>query len=280
MSSTSANEPEDSPLREDLPFSKEWYAVRLYRWVLRFHLWTLKALSGDLCQRALASANLSGVLGLGSASYAINIIAFDLPRTTADLLQLMGLVIIVLTVFHVYSIKAILANVPQPGCVTLCIAMLSIFLFGLNVSLMTQLHWAGRLLARNVVLIMMTMNIVVIYYTFWLSLLLISGVLFCGEFLCRALVCRLSRPFLSRPDCPLIVYPLVPAYISAEKLIATRRYLERECQNKECAVCLRGFREGESVKQLACHPNHIFHPECLHQWLCEKLTCPICRAHI
>jgi|GEM_PF-5901295 predicted membrane channel-forming protein YqfA (hemolysin III family) len=52
-------------------------------------------------------------------------------------------------------------------------------------------------------------------------------------------------------------------------------------EQKECAICLADFQETEKVNQLPCH--HIFHKDCLHPWVKERMegyeesTCPTCR---
>ncbi|KAF3326468.1 E3 ubiquitin-protein ligase ATL6 [Carex littledalei] len=47
----------------------------------------------------------------------------------------------------------------------------------------------------------------------------------------------------------------------------------------ECAVCLSEFADDESLKLLpgCCH---VFHPECIDQWLENHTTCPVCRADL
>lgn len=47
----------------------------------------------------------------------------------------------------------------------------------------------------------------------------------------------------------------------------------------ECAVCLSEFADDESLKLLpGCF--HVFHPECIDQWLENHTTCPVCRADL
>lgn len=48
-------------------------------------------------------------------------------------------------------------------------------------------------------------------------------------------------------------------------------------------MCLLEFKIGEPmspadlVVQLSCNPAHVFHAECLKQWVDMQFTCPICR---
>ncbi|KAG8638002.1 putative RING-H2 finger protein ATL19 [Manihot esculenta] len=47
----------------------------------------------------------------------------------------------------------------------------------------------------------------------------------------------------------------------------------------ECAICLDEFGSGDLCRLLPLC-KHIYHFECINQWLLEELTCPICRSPI
>jgi hypothetical protein len=47
-----------------------------------------------------------------------------------------------------------------------------------------------------------------------------------------------------------------------------------ESDTEDCSICLENTTENDT--QLIC--GHIFHNECLHEWLDEHTTCPVCRA--
>ena len=51
-------------------------------------------------------------------------------------------------------------------------------------------------------------------------------------------------------------------------------YRMNKFDNFECSICFDLFKENELLKQLKC--NHIFHKECLSQWLLNENKCPIC----
>ena len=46
----------------------------------------------------------------------------------------------------------------------------------------------------------------------------------------------------------------------------------------QCGICMDSFKHDENIKQLAC--DHIFHKECLNQWLQSKKNCPLCEKII
>lgn len=45
-----------------------------------------------------------------------------------------------------------------------------------------------------------------------------------------------------------------------------------------CMICLEDFAEKESVCILNCHISHLFHENCLLEWLAHKYVCPICQS--
>jgi hypothetical protein len=47
----------------------------------------------------------------------------------------------------------------------------------------------------------------------------------------------------------------------------------------ECLICLDNFEENETLIKIKC--NHIFHCNCIKNWLCEESNkCPVCRIEI
>ncbi|ESP01849.1 hypothetical protein LOTGIDRAFT_138976, partial [Lottia gigantea] len=53
---------------------------------------------------------------------------------------------------------------------------------------------------------------------------------------------------------------------------------ENDDQLEKCTICLSEFEDGEDVRRLPC--MHLFHIECVDQWLCTNKKCPICRVDI
>ncbi|KAI4350001.1 hypothetical protein L6164_010534 [Bauhinia variegata] len=47
----------------------------------------------------------------------------------------------------------------------------------------------------------------------------------------------------------------------------------------ECAVCLCEFEDTEKLR-LIPKCDHVFHPECIDEWLASHTTCPVCRANL
>ena len=47
---------------------------------------------------------------------------------------------------------------------------------------------------------------------------------------------------------------------------------------EKCTICLSDFGEEEDVRRLPC--MHLFHIECVDQWLPTNKRCPICRVDI
>lgn len=56
--------------------------------------------------------------------------------------------------------------------------------------------------------------------------------------------------------------------------LLTESFIAEESDDT-CAVCLDSFEEKKVIK-LRC--NHLFHSECISNWIEYQTTCPICRA--
>jgi hypothetical protein len=65
-----------------------------------------------------------------------------------------------------------------------------------------------------------------------------------------------------------------------ERQLVTRHYLDEEenASHKECAICLSSFKKGEEVAQsVNSECTHLFHTECIVDWLVTQPACPECR---
>ena len=49
-------------------------------------------------------------------------------------------------------------------------------------------------------------------------------------------------------------------------------------ENDGCVICLDNFKTDEKIIKLPC--NHIYHPECIQEWLKNNITCPLCRNEL
>jgi len=49
-------------------------------------------------------------------------------------------------------------------------------------------------------------------------------------------------------------------------------------ENYQCIICMEEFQKQEKVKILPC--GHIFHGDCIKEWLLKQKTCPFCKSEI
>jgi E3 ubiquitin-protein ligase BIG BROTHER-like protein len=75
----------------------------------------------------------------------------------------------------------------------------------------------------------------------------------------------------------------VSAGLEKEKLSALpirtfREICKRDGVHDPCIICQIEFEQDDAVQELPCH--HIYHPECISQWLAHKKTCPHCGQEI
>lgn len=52
----------------------------------------------------------------------------------------------------------------------------------------------------------------------------------------------------------------------------------KEHMATDCHICLDAFDFGVDVVVLSC--EHFFHVKCIHTWLKQKRSCPICRCDL
>ncbi|GMJ15956.1 Arabidopsis Toxicos en Levadura 92 [Hibiscus trionum] len=46
-----------------------------------------------------------------------------------------------------------------------------------------------------------------------------------------------------------------------------------------CSICLQGLKDGELARNLA-RCGHMFHLNCIDEWLSREGSCPMCRQHV
>jgi hypothetical protein len=51
-----------------------------------------------------------------------------------------------------------------------------------------------------------------------------------------------------------------------------------EAANRECVVCLEPQQIGNIACKLPC--GHLYHTDCLREWLVKHCTCPVCRFEL
>ena len=53
---------------------------------------------------------------------------------------------------------------------------------------------------------------------------------------------------------------------------------KRHDNNNNCVVCLSEFQIGDIISALPC--CHVFHTECINNWLKNELSCPVCKFEV
>ena len=94
-------------------------------------------------------------------------------------------------------------------------------------------------------------------------------VCFIFELIIRVITCNCQSPWVTTGEKKFITkkVPVVP-------------YDKQQHERKLCAICLKDYIEHDSICQLSCHETHIFHSECLKEWLKQNYYCPYCRTLI
>ena len=58
-----------------------------------------------------------------------------------------------------------------------------------------------------------------------------------------------------------------------------KEHLIKSDSQEECSICLESYQERDKIVQLTC--NHIFHKDCIREWLqIKQNNCPLCRLPV
>ena len=63
-----------------------------------------------------------------------------------------------------------------------------------------------------------------------------------------------------------------------EKLPEVKYDKNKYSENYQCIICMEEFKIKEKVKLLPC--GHIFHKNCIKEWLLKQKSCPFCKSEI
>lgn len=72
-------------------------------------------------------------------------------------------------------------------------------------------------------------------------------------------------------------------YISKFLSKKSRKYdPEKDKEVESCPICMVEFRmnDPELIAELNCSQKHIFHLNCIKEWVKKKDNCPMCRERI
>ena len=63
-----------------------------------------------------------------------------------------------------------------------------------------------------------------------------------------------------------------------DKLPFVKYDKDKYSKNYQCIICMEEFEKNEKVTLLPC--DHIFHSNCIEQWLLKQRSCPFCKSEI
>lgn len=85
--------------------------------------------------------------------------------------------------------------------------------------------------------------------------------------------------FPTQPELPLDGPQPTPATESDIKTLQEHPYQKLGVNDEQCSICLSSLQEGEQTIRLqSC--KHVYHANCLKQWLSHGNQCPVCRDPI
>ncbi|KAI4385105.1 hypothetical protein MLD38_003166 [Melastoma candidum] len=75
---------------------------------------------------------------------------------------------------------------------------------------------------------------------------------------------------------PTVSTPRTPVQPAADSVPYVKQGNKRFV-NEECVICLAEFEDGE-VCQVLANCQHVYHRECIYEWMSRSSCCPICRV--
>lgn len=81
-------------------------------------------------------------------------------------------------------------------------------------------------------------------------------------------------------ECSIIINRFLSEYAVEENLQPESRLRRVTCTNgdNDCIICLNEMETGSTQISLEC--GHLFHEECITDWLGINNTCPVCRREV
>ena len=125
-----------------------------------------------------------------------------------------------------------------------------------------------------------------IIWMVWIRLLIvlviiIACTIFCVMLTCMAISGR-RHDSSRRASQRLGRLPGVKQFLEkrARQFNPTTNNIDKEIE--QCVICLDDFREndGKKIAELNCNEKHIFHLDCLKEWIEKNDICPMCREPI
>ena len=80
----------------------------------------------------------------------------------------------------------------------------------------------------------------------------------------------------AHPGCPRAIIDAIPQLAFTQADWNASKWAG---EDPSCSVCIDQFEEGEIIKTMpTC--QHVFHKDCIDEWLSQHSTCPNCRASL
>ncbi len=233
--------------------SRFWLFMNGQRPRCAYLIWTLASLLAFLAFYVWRAAALLGQTRTTSAVLVLIILALDVGCCVCAGTDLR------------YSCSRIL----PPDWFTTTYVWMQLMYAGLSIyatvvfNLNDTKYWCIFVGAILVVAVVPAANLVL-----WTAIILLLPItLFC-EFLARLLRCQ--------PGCP--------RYVSKSRVYRYRVYAKSSGladEEKRCTICLAQYAADEDgLCVLKCKTNHVFHEQCLFEWLKERDFCPVCRGPV
>ncbi len=266
------------------PEEAEWHAVALFRGFLGVYLRILRCTSEPNAQKFISGESLCCLLALDIVCAIAYLMSSLHERGTFVFAAVPFVIALCAAGVHCYVLAAAGDGDMVKTWVEVFGRGISAILFLSCVVFVVHLLVHDETNNAYTVIVLLFLNLGVLSHLLWDALLLFSVLAFIFEATVRLMLCRLRRPSSRRGELSLLLV-LCPGLCGQRRAEVLPEPIVYSTENgsaaaKDCRICLGPFAAGERLRQLSCHSDHIFHPECLDQWLRARRMCPICRSII
>ena len=115
-----------------------------------------------------------------------------------------------------------------------------------------------------IILMIFSIGILGWYFLCWILLFLMFLILQSLELIVRIIICKFNNKKKKNE------------YLNYD----TYYYNSNKTETKICSICLNNFVDKEVICISKCYKDHIFHEQCIVEWLGINPICPMCRAVI
>jgi len=167
-------------------------------------------------------------------------------------------------------------NLNQPGCWKYLKLIIALSYHAILMAAIYITFFLNKIQSIFLFVIFCLFWVLQILNAFYIILLVFCLIIFIPvEFVVRFVSCKLLKPcYIIWPNSALNLRGKIPENAKQFEYNSTLFKLNK------CIICMELFHNKSKIYVLKCHETHIFHVNCLKEWVKRKYECPNCRGFL